>query len=249
MKTNEIDIWQKIGHSRTIPLDGRWLVDVYLTSIDLNLKRQIAERIGYMGYLGWPLIKELIDQKGIESELICAAGLSHQAEAKDWLLKIINYSPEIRLEVLRALSCWGAEISTSIIKDLLKDKSKAIRLACLELIHFKAYQLKDTDLIDLLEESLDDFREEVQLTALKILRRRNSDEVCRRIAQLVEEGSEEVTKSALIALGCIGNAYSQSSLLSLSKKLTNESTRNLAIKQLKYQYKILIKELEDVEEN
>ncbi len=138
MKLNEIDVWQKIGQSRTIPLDGRWLVEVYSTSIDLSLKRQIAERIGYMGHLGWPLIKELIDKKGIEFELIYAAGLSHQVEAKDWLLKIINFSPEIRLEVLRALSCWGAEVSTGVIKDLLKDKSKAIRLACLELIHFKA---------------------------------------------------------------------------------------------------------------
>ena len=39
-----------------------------------------------LGDRGWPQIQSLIDQHGALPDLVMAAGLCHQTDARDWLL-------------------------------------------------------------------------------------------------------------------------------------------------------------------
>ena len=71
------------------------------------------------------------------------------------------------------LSCWGAIIPTPDLKNILKEESVHMRLAGLNLLRFKSHLLNATEILELVEDLLDDFREEVVIEVIKILQRRD----------------------------------------------------------------------------
>ena len=242
MLLTEVSIWERLSKSRKSPLEACWLAKAYKVSIDANQRWIIAERLGWMGEKGWPLLKDIIQKEGAQPELINAAGLCHQPEAKKWLLKLLKDSNQRRVEVLQALACWGADLPISFLHNVLQEKSQPIRLAGLEMLNFKAYQLSDKLLLELLKESLADFRAPVLLRTLRILQRRNSVSINAEIVELARTGSEVIAKAALLALGSIGTSNSQKSLLTLSQELPCDSLKELAQKQYHHQYKVFNQE-------
>ncbi len=240
MKDQEATIWEKLNHARVAPLSASWLMNIYSLNLSTSLRMAIADHLGWMGDKGWSHLKLIIQREGIQPELILAAGLSHQHEAKNWLIKLLYESQEMRIEIIQALACWGAEIPVTLLNTILNEKSKAFRLAGLELLSFKAHLLSDEVLLEILNEPLKDFRNEVVLKAIQILQRRNSAIISSKIAVLARKGPEVVSKSALLALGCIGTIHSQNELIALRQELPIGPLKAMSHKQLKQQYRFLV---------
>ncbi len=218
-------------------LDPSWLVDVYSTSLAEDLRYSIAERLGWLGAEGWHHLKKLIDKEGIQSEFIYASGLCHQTEAKDWLFSQLNCRNKFQLETLHALSCWGGDFSIQLLRKILAEESQAIRLAGLEILKFKAHQINDELLIEILKEPIGDFRETVVLKTIRILQRRDGIIVCNELAKIVKHSHKKISDAALIALGSIANTNSIQVLLRLSQSLDNVQKKEMALKQLSQQYR------------
>ena len=218
-------------------LDPSWLADAYSSSLAEDLRYSISERLGWLGEKGWQHLKRLIDQEGIQPEFIYASGLCYQSEAKDWLFSQLNSKSKFQVETLQALSCWGGDFSIQLLKNILSEESQAIRLAGLEILKFKAHQINDELLIEILKEPISDFREAVVLKAIRILQRRDGIMVCNELAKIVKHSHEKTSDAALIALGSIANTNSIKVLLRLSQSLENGRKREMAIKQLSQQYR------------
>ena len=108
---DEATLWDRLANARKIPLNPTWLGEIFSPSLSDELRFAVAERLGMLAETGWPIIQTLIQQNGIRPELIHAAGLCHQPEAKDWLLTQLNQSNDPDALLLNALSCWGAELT------------------------------------------------------------------------------------------------------------------------------------------
>lgn len=240
---NEAALWERLSQaSRRAPLDPAWLGEVYSPSLSIELRRAVAEKIGMLAEQGWPVVRNLISQHGTQKELILAAGLSHQTEARDWLLKLLGeinceLDPGQALVVLQALACWGGELPLALIEQTLALPGLQLRLTGLQLLGFHAHHLNDTTLLQLCEPLLNDFRDPVPLAAIRLLQRRDGTAVSERLAHLSGTGSEAVAAAALRALGCIATPTSQSWLLELSQSLPEGERRQLACKQLQQQYR------------
>jgi len=78
-----------------------------------------------------------------------------------------------------------------------------MRLTDSNLLNFKEHLLSDAELLDLTEELLDDFRDEVVISTIKTLHRRDGVDISKLLAKIVRSGSEAAANTALIALGCI----------------------------------------------
>ncbi len=74
------------------------------------------------------------------------------------------------------------------------------------------------------------------MNTISILSRRDSVEISSIIRKLAYEGSDVVAKKAIIALGSIGNKYSEDALTQLTKELPKGDRLDSAKKQLKYQH-------------
>jgi len=218
-------------------LDPSWLADIYSTSLAKDLRYLIAERLGWLGAKGWYHLKRLIDQEGIQPEFIFASGLCYQNEAKDWLFSQLNCRNKFQLETLQALSCWGADFSIQRLKNILSEESQAIRLAGLEILNFKAHQINDELLVEILKEPISDFREAVVLKAIRVLQRKDGRIVCNELAKIVKHSPEKISDAALIALGSIANINSNQVLLRLSQSLENSQKKEMALKQLSQQFR------------
>ena len=214
-----------------------WLADIYSTSLAKDLRYLIAERLGWLGAKGWYHLKRLIDQEGIQPEFIYASGLCYQSEAKDWLFSQLNSKSKFQVETLQALSCWGGDFPIQLLKNILSEESQAIRLAGLEILKFKAHQINDELLIEILKEPISDFREAVVLKAIRVLQRRDGIIVCNELAKIVKRSHEKTSDAALIALGSIANTNSIQVLLRLSQSLENGQKKEMALKQLSQQYR------------
>ncbi len=221
----------------TSTLNPAWLADVYSTSLAQDLRYSISERLGWLGAEGWYHLKRLIDREGVQPEFIYASGLCYQAEAKDWLFSQLNCRNKFQLETLQALSCWGGYFSIQLLKSILSEKSQAIRLAGLEILDFKAHQINDELLIEILKEPVSDFREAVVLKTIRILQKRDGIIVCNELAKIVKHTPKKTSDAALIALGSIANKNSIQVLLRLSQSLENGQKKEMAIKQLSQQYR------------
>ena len=110
---DEAILWERLANARKIPLNPTWLGEIFSPSLSDELRFAVAERLGMLAETGWPIIQTLIQQHGICPELIHAAGLCHQPEAKDWLLTQLNQANDPDALLLNALSCWGAELTLS----------------------------------------------------------------------------------------------------------------------------------------
>ena len=218
-------------------LDPSWLADAYSASLAEDLRYSISERLGWLGAKGWQHLKRLIDQEGIQPEFIFASGLCYQNEAKDWLFCQLNCKSKFQVETLQALSSWGGDFSIQLLKNILSEKSQSIRLAGLEILKFKAHQINDELLIEILKEPIRDFREAVVLKAIRVLQRRDGIIVCNELAKIVKHSHQKTSDAALIALGSIANRNSIQVLLRLSQSLENGQKKEMALKQLSQQYR------------
>ena len=151
-------------------------------------------------------------------------------------MKLLRNEPTPKLDTVKALSCWGALIPISDLKNILKEQSINIRLAGLNLLRFKSHLLNATEILEFVEDLLDDFREEVVIEVIKILQRRNETSIIKCISQVAMNGTDQTVETALIALGSIGTDESVIELSSLSRHLTKRTHRQMAYKQISHQY-------------
>lgn len=233
---DEATLWDRLANARRIPLNPTWLGELFSPSLSDELRFAVAERLGMLAETGWPIIRTLIQQHGIQPELIHAAGLCHQPEAKDWLLTQLNQSNDPDAFLLNALSCWGAELTQSDFQHILQLPSQAQRLAGLNLLSFKSHQLQANELLQLCESTLQDWRDPVVIACIRLLQRRDDIAISTRLSILVQEGSDAVAEAALRALGCMATTHSKMALKSLSVELTNQERREQAVRQLQQQY-------------
>ena len=233
---DEATLWDRLANARRIPLNPTWLGEIFSPSLSDELRFAVAERLGMLAETGWPIIRTLIQQHGIQPELIHAAGLCHQPEAKDWLLTQLNQSHDPDAFLLNALSCWGAELTQSDFQHILQLPSQAQRLAGLNLLSFKSHQLQANELLQLCESTLQDWRDPVVIACIRLLQRRDDIAISTRLSILVQEGSDAVAEAALRALGCMATTHSKMALKSLSVELTNQERREQAVRQLQQQY-------------
>ena len=238
MSYQESLILDKINNSGKKSIEAEWLLQVYSPNLSIDLKNSLAERIGILSQEGWRLIKLLIKKYGVQAELIHAAGICHQPEARDWLLELIKSDDQFILEALNALKCWGGYLSKKFLKKLLSDPQESKQLAGLELLKFKAYQLSDAELLNLTEELLKHCSDNVMIATIKILQRRDSLDICNQLVKVAKTGSNTVVHACLIALGAIATESSYAGLIKLQKELPVERLRNQASKQINHQYRV-----------
>ena len=206
-------------NQKNIPKDPLWIEQAYSKSLPYEIRHLLCERLGFLAEKGWASIKSLIKKHGGQPELIYAVGICHQIEARDFLLNQLDEQKDLDINILKALACWGAVLNNSQLELILKSKSQAIRIAGLELLSFKSHLLHETELLELVNEPLKDFRDEVVIKGIKILQRRNEDAVIDRLKQLALNGSYPIAEQALIALGSIGTKYSSRQISELVTQL------------------------------
>jgi hypothetical protein len=233
---DEATLWDRLSKARRIPLNPSWLGEIYSPSLSDELRFAVAERLGMLAETGWPIIHRLIKEHGLQPEFIHAAGLCHQPEARDWLLTQLNQSNDPDAFLLNALSCWGAELTTSQFEHILELPSQAQRLAGLNLLSFKSHQLQAVELLQLCEPALQDWRDPVVIACIRLLQRRDEAVVSTRLVSLVQEGSDAAAEAALRALGCMATTQSKLALKLLSTELSDRERRTHALRQLKQQY-------------
>ena len=233
---DEACLWDRLANARKIPLNPTWLGEIFSPSLSDELRFAVAERLGMLAETGWPIIRTLINQHGIQPEFIHAAGLCHQPEAKDWLLAQLNQSNDPDALLLNALSCWGAELTLSQFEQILQLPGQAQRLAALNLLGFKSHQLQAVELLRLCECTLQDWRDPVVIACIRLLQRRDEIAISTRLGILVKEGSDAASEAALRALGCIATTHSKIVLKSLSEELTNSARQEQAMRQLQQQF-------------
>ena len=237
MSIHEDSIWEKLNQSRRVPLEPCWLGEVYSLNLQADLRLAITEQLGLLSNKGWPVLELLIKKAGVQPELIRAAGLCHQTEAKNWLLKLLKEQKQLKLLVLQALACWGGELPITLIRNVLSEKSQPLLLAGLELLKFKVHQLSDELLLDLVQNPLRDFRDPVVLSTIRVLQRRNSAAINSQIAEIAKNGSEATSRAAILALSCIATSHSLATLSNLLNELPKGPLKEMAQKQLQLQYK------------
>ena len=233
---DEACLWDRLANARKIPLNPTWLGEIFSPSLSDELRFAVAERLGMLAETGWPIIQTLIQQHGVCPELIHAAGLCHQPEAKDWLLTQLNQSNDPDALLLNALSCWGAELTMSQFEHILQLPGQAQRLAGLNLLGFKSHQLQAIELLQLCEPALQDWRDPVVIACIRLLQRRDDTLISNRLANLVQAGSDLAAEAALRALGCMATTQSKLALKLLSTELSDQERRTHALRQLKQQY-------------
>ena len=234
----EADLWDRLSQSRRGSLDPVWLGEIYSPGLSHDLRITISEKLGMMAGRGWPIIKHLLADHGSQKELILAAGLCHQLEARDWLISQLNANDdEFTQTTLEALACWGSDIPENIIRQCLNHPSQKRRLAGLQLLTFRAHRLSDNKILELCDAPLNDFREPVVIATIQLLQRRDGETITNQLAKLCYHGSDAVSKASLLALGCIATTASQEQLQQLSQRLQQPNRREEAMKQLKYQFR------------
>ena len=152
------------------------------------------------------------------------------------MLRLLRKEPTPKLDTVKALSCWGALIPISDLKNILKEKSINIRLAGLNLLRFKSHLLNATEILELVEDLLDDFREEVVIEVIKILQRRDEAKIIKCISQVAINGTDRTVETALMALGSIATEESLIALSLLCRHLSKRTHRQMAYKQISHQY-------------
>lgn len=240
MRPDEAALWERLAHSRRAPLDPRWLGEVYSPGLSIDLRQALGEKLGMQAARGWPVIHQLLENHGCQAELILAAGLCHQPEARDWLLsewKASTCNHPYSLCIVQALSCWGADVPETLVTSCLNHPGQQHRLAGVQLLTFRAHLLNDAELLNLCEQALADFRDPVAIAAIRLLQRRDGSLIAEQLASLCHTGSDAVSKAALLALGCMATPMSQRWLLELSQNLSNAERRQEACKQLSQQFR------------
>ena len=239
MAMDESQAWKLINDSRFSQKDSDWLKAIYSINYSTELKLELSSRIGQLEKEGWEIIKMLVAEYGNQPEFFYAAGLCHQKEGRDWLLKNIEINGKFNVEVLKALSIWGASLSNSLLQRILNELNQDIRLAGLDLLSFKSHKIDDTELIKLIEHLFIDIRDPIIIKVIKILQKRDGEETTDLITKIAYTGSDATAKIAIIALGSIGTKYSYTVLSRIQHDLPTQDRCNLAAKQTKHQYRYI----------
>ena len=92
------------------------------------------------------------------------------------MLKLLRKETATKLDKVKALCCWGALLPISDLKNILKAKSINFRLAGLNLL-FKSHLLNAKEILELVDDLLFDFREDVVIEAIKLLQRRDEEKL------------------------------------------------------------------------
>ena len=240
MQVDEAVLWERLAHSRRAPVEPNWLGEIYSPSLSVDLRRALCEKLGMLAERGWPVIDQLVQRHGVQPDLVMAAGLCHQIEARDWLLTLLQPNADnamFNLCVVEALGCWGADVPEDVVIGCLQHPGQHQRLAGLQLLSFRAHCLNDGELLNLCQEALDDFRDPIVVAAIRLLQRRDGDAISARLAELCRTGSMAVADAALRALGCIATPTSQRHLLELSQALQDDDRRQKACRQLSQQFR------------
>lgn len=240
MSVDEAILWERLARSRRAPLEPSWLEESYSSSLSADLRQALCEKLGSLAAHGWPIILRLIQQHGEQRELLLAAGLCHQPEARDWLLHRLDEHSQLcddHLCVLQALSCWGADVPESVLLRCLQHPGAQHRLTGLQLISFRAHTLTDQQLLALCSNLLDDWRDPIVISTIRVLQRRDGGAISERIAGLCQSNSDMIADAAFRALGCIATPTSQRLLIELSESLDNPSRRELAQRQINQQFR------------
>ena len=235
MIINESNILDTLNNAKKTKPSAEWLKNAYNPSINYELRQEIASRLGQLSNIGWIKIKDLINTYGNKDELILAAGITYQEDAKEWLLKHLYNDETMNIKIVEALACWGGTLTIELIKNILEDKREQMKIAGLELLKFKAHLLSDSDLLDIAKSPLNDFREEIVIKTLTIIQRRESLDICMAISDVIQKGSDKSAYYGLMALGSIGTEISKNILLDLVKNLKNAQRKELAKKQLNFE--------------
>ena len=236
----EVVLWERLSQSKRAPLEPSWLGEIYSLSLSVDLRRALCEKLGMQAERGWPVIQDLLASHGVLPDLVMAAGLCHQSEARDWLLaqlKQTSDDEEANLMVVQALACWGAEVPEPVVVNCLHHPGQLHRLAGLQLLSFRSHCLDDSELLEFCEEVLNDFRDPVVVAAIRVVQRRDGVLISEKLAELCRNGSLPVAEAAFRALGCIATPDSQRCLLELSQELHDNSRRNMASTQLSQQFR------------
>ena len=238
MSSDEAALWERLSQSRRKPLDPAWLGEIYSPGLSDDLRHAVCEKLGMFAEQGWPHIRSLLVKHGPEKELILAAGLCHQPEARDWLISQLDSNNEsVGFHALEALACWGACVPESVIRKSLCHPAQKRRLAGLQMLTFRAHLHDDQELLQLCSEPLEDFRDVVAIAAIRLLQRRDGAPIADRLAKVSRDGSDAVSKAALVALGCIATPASRQRLVELSTDLPEGDRRQQACKQLDQQFR------------
>ena len=235
MIIDESNILDTLNNAKKTKPSAEWLKNAYNPNINYELRQEIASRLGQLSKIGWIKIKDLINTYGNKDELILAAGITYQEDAKEWLLKHLYNDDTMNIKVVEALACWGGTLTIELIKNILEDKREQMKIAGLELLRFKAHLLSDSDLLDIAKSPLNDFREEIVIKTLTIIQRRESLDICIAIRDVIQKGSDKSAYYGLMALGSIGTEISKNILLDLVKNLKNAQRKELAKKQLNFE--------------
>jgi len=233
----ESELWSLLNNSKRTPLNPELIIKYYSPDLSEELRNELCMKLGILEKEGWKYIQFLIDKYGIKAELIKAAGLTGQREARDLLINLLNKDSEMKLIIIESLYSWGASIPSHLLKEILQDPSQSIRIGGLNLLSFRAHKLTDLELLNVLEDLLIDFREPVVIKAIQVLQRSKGGNVTKRLEKIVIEGSDKSAHAALLALGCIGDKSSQDSLLKLKNLLPKGEKYDFTLNQLKIQYR------------
>ena len=93
----EVVLWERLSRSKRAPLEPAWLGEVYSPSLSVDLRRALCEKLGMQAERGWPVIQDLLASHGVLPDLVMAAGLCHQSEARDWLLAQLEQTSDLSL--------------------------------------------------------------------------------------------------------------------------------------------------------
>ena len=122
MIIEDSNIWDTINNAKKTKPSAEWLQDAYNPNINFELRQEIAIRLGQLSKVGWIKIKDLLKTYGNKDELILAAGLTYQDDAKEWLLNHLYSDDTMNIKVVEALACWGGTLPIELIKKTLKKK-------------------------------------------------------------------------------------------------------------------------------
>ena len=240
MSLDEVFLWERLAKSRRAPLEPDWLGEVYSPILSFDLRRALCEKLGMQAERGWPVIQDLLVKYGVQPDLVMAAGLCHQSEARDWLLfqleQSSNDNPD-QLTLFQALSCWGAHVPAAVVSRCLVHPGQQHRLAGLDLLQFRAHCHTDAELLEFCSDALNDFRDPVVVATIRFLQRRDGELISNRLAELCRTGSLTVAEAAMRALGCIATPISQQLLIQLSQCLNDDQRRQWAERELSQQFR------------
>ena len=235
--SSEAEIWDELHTKRRKPMDTEWLYEHYSINISRELKTIICEQLGQQQDEGWQKIKTLIKSHGVQLEFIRAAGLCHQKEAFRWLLSLmadqqwhVDYG-----DIAESLACWGAEIPEHVLTGCILHHNQKVQLAGLSMLNFRSYRLSAKELLNYCDMALQRNIDSINLEVIRILQRRDEDQISERLYKLCTEGSDATSLSALKALGCMNSATSRQCLKRLSETLSERHKKELAVKQLSQQ--------------